>query len=104
MWPHYKMSAVDFDKVLEYDNKRFVSSNYKVRHDFLKLWTTMPDTTSLVALGNDQEIVGYGCLVPAFDNKCQVAPLYADDAQIAEGLLRKLLTKVNGRKATIDVW
>lgn len=99
---------VDFNKLIDYDNKCFVSQNFAPRRDFLQLWTQIPGGAAYVAVSDVDggQIIGYGCRRPAIQaSNHEVGPLYADDASIAEALLNKLCSEVaDGDNITIQIW
>jgi len=102
-----KIDQVDFNKLIEYDNKCFVSQNFKPRRDFLRLWTQIPEGATYVALSDISEgrIIGYGCRRPALQPfNHELGPLYADSTDIAEALLSKLCSDVPDEILTIKIW
>jgi hypothetical protein len=103
----HQISEVDFDYLIAYDNKCFISQNYAIRRDFLRLWTQIPGGATYVAVDNrvGGGIVGYGCRRPAMQaSNHLLGPLYADSSDIAEVLLSKLCSDVAGDNVIISIW
>jgi len=101
----FKVNEVNFDKVIEYDNKCFISQNFKPRHDFLRLWTQIPNGATYVALNSEGRVIGFGCRRPAVQSLNHlVGPLYADSADVAEALLCKLCSGVRDETVTMQIW
>ena len=102
-----QVSHVEFEKLIEYDNKCFISQNFPVRREFLRQWTQIPGGATYVALSDATggHVVGYGCRRPAARPvHHELGPLYADNSEIAEALLSKLCTDVVGDDVIADVW
>jgi Acetyltransferase (GNAT) domain len=98
---------VDFNKLIEYDNKCFVSQNFEPRRDFLRRWTQIPNGAAYVAVSgvDGGQVIGYGCRRPAVQaSNHELGPLYADNGGIAEALLNKLCSDVVGDDITIQIW
>lgn len=101
------VSEVDFDKLIDYDNKCFVSRNFAPRRDFLRRWTQIPHGATYVALSDvtGGHVIGYGCRRPAIQaSNHELGPLYADNKQVAEALLSRLCSDVAGDNVTIQIW
>lgn len=83
-----KLSSVSIKDVLKYDNNLFPAP----RSQFLKCWTSLPESVSLGALRNGK-LVGYSVI-----RKCRkgykIGPLFADDKNIAERLFLALNNNV----------
>lgn len=98
---------MDFQKLIEYDNKCFVSQNFKPRHDFLRLWTQIPNGATYVALDDTSggHVIGFGCRRPAIQPlNHELGPLYADSSDVAEALFGKLCSEVTDETVTIQIW
>jgi ribosomal protein S18 acetylase RimI-like enzyme len=85
-----KSHAIPFNKLIDYCSLYFPDH----RAEFLSAWFNMPNSISLVVEKNNK-IQGLGCI-----RKCHggytVAPLFANDASIAEDLLLALGKYANG--------
>jgi hypothetical protein len=97
---------MDFDKIVDYDNRCFVSANFPPRRSFLRLLVDTPGVTAYVAVDNiTGDVVGLGCRRTAVQPlNHMVGPLYADNLRIAESLLAELCRDVAGEDVTIIVW
>jgi hypothetical protein len=68
-----------------------------VRH-----WTTQTGSTAL-AVRRDGRLAGYGVIRPCRTG-CKIGPLFADDADLADRLLRALISRVRpGEPVQLDV-
>jgi Acetyltransferase (GNAT) domain len=100
-----QVDQVDFDKLIDYDNKCFVSQNFAPRREFLRLWTQVPGGATYVAQDDDGHVIGYGCRRPAIPpSEHLVGPLYAENVQVAEAILSKLCSDVSGDDVTLQIW
>ena len=106
---------VDFDKLIAFDNKCFISSDNPIRREFLRLWTSIPDGVTYVALsspstsgdgsGSGGDVIGFGCCRPCIQpDSHQVGPLYAESGAVAEALLQRLCADVTGKDITVNIW
>ena len=79
------LSEVSFDKIFKYDTSVFGFPRQK----FLKRWITIPDSLGWAAINVSGDIVGYVVIRPSVIGKDEllVAPLFADDTNIARMLL-----------------
>ncbi|KAI0220902.1 hypothetical protein LSAT2_027642 [Lamellibrachia satsuma] len=79
-----------------------------VRAEFLRLWMAAAGGASYVAVAaKDGRLTGYGCRRPCVDDQRRthlVGPLYADNASVAEALLRRLCADVVGETVVLDFW
>ena len=107
-----QVSAVDFDLLIDYDNKCFITPNFGPRRDFLRRWTQVVDGSACVALNSGSSsssknaVVGFGCRRPAIQqNNHIIGPLYANDERVAERILRELMSGVkDGDTVHIEIW
>lgn len=71
------------------------------RSSFLEAWLSMPDSSAL-GVQRDGRLAGYGVI-----RRCRVGhkigPLFADDAEAAETLLRALSAQVPGEALFLDI-
>lgn len=81
------LSNIPFEQILAYDNKCFFAN----RAPFLKKWITQQDATALGYVTGNQ-LKGYG-VCRKCDEGYKIAPLFADNAQIAETLFLALQAK-----------
>ncbi len=92
-----EISAVPFEKLLEYDRQMFPAS----RPGFLKRWIKQPDSYSFAAL-EAGKLKGYGVI-----RKCRegykIGPLFADNQAIAEKIFLGLKASVPGEAIYLDV-
>ncbi|KAI0216083.1 hypothetical protein LSAT2_031857 [Lamellibrachia satsuma] len=76
--------------------------------EFLRLWVAAAGGASYVAVAaKDGRLTGYGCRRPCVDDQRRthlVGPLYADNASVAEALLRRLCADVVGETVVLDFW
>jgi GNAT superfamily N-acetyltransferase len=91
------ISAVPFEKLLEYDRRMFPAP----RGAFLKKWIIQPDSYAFARL-EDEKLRGYGVI-----RKCRkgykIGPLFADDQSIAEKIFQALKASVPGEIISLDV-
>jgi GNAT superfamily N-acetyltransferase len=92
-----RISAVPFEKLLEYDLRMFPAP----RSGFLKKWITQPDSYAFAKL-EAEKLRGYGVI-----RKCRkgykIGPLFADDQSIAEKIFQALKASVLGETIYLDV-
>ena len=101
----FKASDLSLDTLVEYDNKCFISSGNPIRREFLRLWVSVPEGSSVVALDKSGKVVGAGFRRPCVqENSHQVGPLYADDVNIAGALMQRLCSGIEGKDVTINIW
>ena len=81
-----ELKALPFDKLVAYDRIFFAE-----RSMFLKCWIQQPENAALGIL-RDEQLVGYG-VMRACRTGFKIGPLFADDQQIAEELLKALVAK-----------
>lgn len=91
------IQEIPLDLVLKYCDLKFPAH----RHKFLTTWFSMPEASGYVAL-RDQQIQGLGWI-----RKCQgaytIAPLFAENPQIARALFLKLSKDAGKNPILIDV-
>lgn len=92
-----RISAVPFEKLLEYDRRMFPAP----RSGFLKKWITQSDSYAFAKL-EAEKLKGYGVI-----RKCRkgykIGPLFADDQSIAEKIFQALKASVPGETVYLDV-
>lgn len=84
------LGEVPFDAVCEYDRRCFPAD----RRTFLEGWLRMPESFG-VAWRDGEAIKGYG-VVRRCVRGYKIGPLFADDAEIADGLFRALAGRPPG--------
>ena len=103
-----QVDQVSFDRLIAYDDLCFIGSGNPVRAEFLRLWVAAAGGASYVAVAaKDGRLTGYGCRRPCVDEQPRthvVGPLYADNASVAEALLRRLCADVVGETVVLDFW
>lgn len=91
------LSAIPFDALCAYDSALFPVP----RTRFLGEWITQPEAVGY-AVCNDGRLSGYGLL-----RRCRrgwkIGPLFADDSDIADRLLRALSSRAQGTPVYLDV-
>ena len=60
---------MEFEKILEYDNRRFVLPNIPFRKAFLQQWLNVKGGMSVVVLNKNDCVVGYGQRRPCYREK-----------------------------------
>jgi hypothetical protein len=92
------LGSIDADELAAYDE---AVAGYP-RPRFLRAWTSRPEGHAL-AVTRDRSLAGYG-IVRACRDGMKIGPLFADDAQAAETLLRGLLAAAGeGTDVFIDM-
>lgn len=85
-------------ELLEYDAAFFPDD----RRRFVQHWTTQTGSTAL-AVRRDGLLAGYGVIRPCRIG-CKIGPLFADDADLADRLLRALISRVRpGEPVQLDI-
>ena len=92
------LSAIPFDALCAYDSALFPAP----RARFLREWITQPEAVGYAVLNDDGRLSGYGLLRPCRQG-CKIGPLFADDAGIADRLLRTLSSRAQGSLLYLDV-
>lgn len=91
------ITAIPFEKLLEYDRKMFPAP----RAGFLKKWIKQPNSYSFAKF-EAKKLRGYGVV-----RKCRegykIGPLFADDPQTAEKIFKALKASVPGETIYLDV-
>lgn len=96
---------MDFQQVIDYDNKCFVSKDNPQRRALLERWLGAREGGAWVALDPRGEIVGLGLRRPCIqEGNALIGPLYADTPQVAEAILQRLCSEVAGSQFTINIW
>jgi predicted acetyltransferase len=88
----------DFDRIVEFDAKFFPTE----RRNFLKLWLTQKDATTLLTNDDAGNISGYGVVRKCFQGN-RVGPLFAETPETAKRLFDSLAASVAGQEIFIDV-
>ncbi|MDR3096228.1 MAG: GNAT family N-acetyltransferase [Paraburkholderia sp.] len=88
---------VPFEQLLAYDRQCFPAA----RARFVSAWIAQPDAVAL-ATADAGRIAGYG-VVRRCKAGCKIGPLFADDADVATGLLRALAASMPGEIIVLDV-
>lgn len=92
------LSSVPFAALVAYDRAHFPEA----RDAFLRAWIAQPRSAALAAI-RDGALAGYGVVRPCIDG-WKVAPLFADDASLAQALFHALAMHVpEGERIFIDV-
>lgn len=91
------LSAIPFDALCAYDGALFPAP----RRRFLAEWIAQPQAVGYAAL-DCKRLSGYGVLRPC-RRGYKIGPLFADDAGIAERLLRALGSHAQGMPIYLDV-
>ncbi|MEM5402134.1 MULTISPECIES: GNAT family N-acetyltransferase [Paraburkholderia] len=88
---------VPFEQLLAYDRACFPAA----RERFLRAWIAQPDAVALATVDAGR-VAGYG-VVRRCEAGCKIGPLFADDADVATGLLRALAASMPGEVMVLDV-
>jgi predicted GNAT family N-acyltransferase len=91
------LKTVDFKQLCRYDRRYFPSD----RPPFLSTWINQPHGQGY-AIINDTELVGYGVIRKATDG-FKIAPLFAENEDVAEKLFLALVTFAEGATVFVDV-
>lgn len=94
----HRISAGDFDGIVEFDAKFFPAQ----RSNFLKLWLTQKDATALLAKDDAGRLCGYGVVRKCVQGN-RIGPLFAETSQTAKRLFDSLAAFVAGEEIFIDV-
>jgi hypothetical protein len=92
-----EVSALPFEQLVAYDSLHFSCE----RARFLAQWIGQPESAALAVVSGGR-IRGYGVL-RSCQTGCKIGPLFADDALVADDLLRALCARFPGRMMTLDV-
>ena len=90
-------SDVPFEQLLAYDRQCFPAA----RKRFISAWISQPDAVALATVDAGR-VAGYG-VVRRCKTGCKIGPLFADDADVATGLLRALAARMPGEVIVLDV-
>ncbi|WP_028223381.1 GNAT family N-acetyltransferase [Paraburkholderia oxyphila] len=90
-------SNVPLDQLLAYDRQCFPAA----RERFISAWISQPDSVALATIDAGR-IAGYG-VIRRCKTGCKIGPLFADDADVATGLLRALAARMPGELIVLDV-
>jgi len=94
-----------FDKLMIYDNKCFIRPGSSWRRKFMSRWLKIPGGRAVVAVGRQDEVVGYACRRPSV-NKAEyhrIGPLYANSYDVAWDLIHALTDDVIGHFIQLTV-
>jgi predicted GNAT family N-acyltransferase len=91
------LKTLDFEQLCHYDERYFPS----YRPHFLSTWINQPHGQGY-AIINDGDLVGYGVIRKAIDG-WKIAPLFAENKDIAEKLFLALATYAEGSPIYVDV-
>lgn len=91
------LKSVDFEHLCRYDHRYFPS--YRPR--FLSQWINQPRGKGY-AIINDDQLLGYGAIRKATDG-FRLAPLFAENTEVATKLFLALATYAEGSPIYIDV-
>ncbi|ACK73600.1 GCN5-related N-acetyltransferase [Gloeothece citriformis PCC 7424] len=91
------LTQVNFDQLCNYDHQYFPG----YRPQFLKKWIHQPHGQGY-AIVNQEKVLGYGVIREACEG-FKIAPLFAENEQIAEKLVLALSTYTQGNNIYIDV-
>ncbi|MEH2273905.1 MAG: GNAT family N-acetyltransferase [Nostoc sp.] len=91
------LKNLDFEQLCRYDERYFPSS----RPHFLSTWINQPHGQGY-AIINDANLVGYGVIRKATDG-FKIAPLFAENEEIAEKLFLALVTYAEISPIYVDV-
>lgn len=91
------LSEINFDLLANYDRKHFPAS----RTAFLKCWINQPEGVSLGYI-KDGELCGYG-VIRLCHHGYKIAPLFADNAIIANELFLNLAKHAQGQTIYLDI-
>jgi hypothetical protein len=92
-----RLSSVPFAEVAAYDRACFPAA----RPEFLRLWIALPDSAAFAVVA-EGALRGYGVIRRSVDGH-KIGPLFADDAVVAERLLRALWATASGSRVCIDI-
>jgi len=92
------LAQLPWDEVRRYDAEFFADE----RTTFLRHWIAQRGSTAL-GLMRGGRLIGYGVLRPCRAG-CKIGPLFADDAALADRLLRALVTRLlPGTRVQLDI-
>jgi GNAT superfamily N-acetyltransferase len=92
-----KLSAVPFDDVVAYDRTCFPAA----RPEFLRRWIALPNSAAFAVVA-DGALRGYGVIRRSVGGH-KIGPLFADNAVVAERLLRALWAMASDEMVCIDI-
>ena len=93
---------LSLDDVMDYDATCFISKYNSSRREFLRRWFQIKPGASYAALDKDGKIIGYACrrFMRNGSNPAEVVsaigPLYANNMEIAEALIKRHIQDVVG--------
>ena len=91
------VKTIDFEQLCRYDRQYFPS----YRPSFLSTWINQPHGQGYATI-NDGDLVGYGVIRKA-TNGFKLAPLFAENQDLAEKLFLALATYAEGSPIYVDV-
>jgi len=89
--------SLSFEKLAAYDRRFFPAP----RDSFLSVWLGLPGHVSVAALRGG-EIAGLAVMRPC-RSALKIGPLYADDDEVARGLIGHLASRAGGAEVALDV-
>ena len=95
-----------FDYILHYDNGCFIRPNSSFRKALLRRWFQRGEATR-VALNENGAVVGFGCRLAKSPEAPEriIGPLYAENYDIAQDILRSLCADMDEDKGiTLELW
>ena len=90
------LSCVPFEEIARYDAMTFPAP----RANFLRCWVGQPKGAALGAL-NNRRLIGYGVIRPCRQG-FKIGPLFADDPETANTLLKGLASRVRDQPFFLD--
>jgi GNAT superfamily N-acetyltransferase len=91
------LSEIDFKLIVNYDRQHFPA----LRTEFLRCWINQPQGTSLGYM-RDGKLCGYG-VIRVCQHGYKIAPLFADNARIADELFLTLAKYAHGQDFYLDI-
>lgn len=91
------LKTIEIESLCRYDRRYFPSE----RRRFLETWIAQPNGRGY-AIENEGELAGYGLIRKASEG-WKIAPLFADNAGVAEKLILSLSTHARGERVYLDV-
>lgn len=91
------LKNVTFDKIYEYDFKHFLAT----RAQFLNEWLNSSNAESIGYLKNNL-LEGYA-VMRKIESGYRIAPLFANNIEIARKILQYLINKIDGNPFTINI-
>ena len=78
---------------MQFDKKAYFESSWPGRSEFLNAWFTLPGSRAFVSLDENGDVEGYiSSREDAVPNQYYLGPVYAEDSETAERLMRAALS------------